>query len=287
MQEFPDYFQLEVGKYVEDFVKWLMNSMDFFFEFIEEVVLQSLSGIQDFLLWSPWWIWVLVVFIFGWWLRKLSIGILFAVLLMIIGSFDLWEEMMQTLAIVLTSVIIALILGIPFGVLMAYSKKFSFVMKPILDAMQTMPSFVYLIPAMMFFGLGMVPAVFATLIYSIPPVIRLTNLAIRGVSREMVEAAVSFGTPRWKLLTKIQLPQAMPTIMTGVNQTTMMALAMVVIASMVGTKGLGAEVLKAINQIDIAKGFEVGISIVFLAIIIDRMTIGIANRFKIKQNNSE
>lgn len=163
---------------------------------------------------------------------------------------------------------------------MAYSKRFSWILKPILDAMQTMPSFIYLIPAIMFFGLGMVPAVFATLIYAIPPIIRLTNLAIREVSKEMIEAAISFGTPRWKLLTKVQLPQAMPTIMTGVNQTTMMALAMVVIASMVGTKGLGMEVLKAIDTIDIAKGFEAGISIVFLAIIIDRMTIGIANRFK-------
>lgn len=283
MNDFPDTWRLEIGIYVERLVKWLMNSMEFLFDAIEFIVLQSLSGIQDFLLWTPWWLWVLVVFLCGWWLRNRSIGILFAILLLLIGSFGLWEETMQTLAIVLTSVIIALVLGIPIGVLMAYSKRFSWLMKPILDAMQTMPSFIYLIPAMMFFGLGMVPAVFATLIYAIPPIIRLTNLAIREVSKEMIEAAVSFGTPRWQLLTKIQLPQAMPTIMTGVNQTTMMALAMVVIASMVGTKGLGMEVLKAIDQIDIAKGFEAGISIVFLAIIIDRMTIGIANRFKIKK----
>lgn len=282
MNEFPDSWRLKIGKYVEDLVRWLMHSLDFLFEIIEEIVLQSLLGIQDFLLWCPWWIWIIAIFLCGWWLRKFTVGVLFAFLLLLIGSFGLWEEMMQTLAIVVTSVIIALLFGIPLGILMAYNKKFSWVMSPILDAMQTMPSFVYLIPAMMFFGLGMVPAVFATLIYAIPPVIRLTNLAIQSVSREMVEAAVSFGTPRWKLLTKIQLPQAIPTIMTGVNQTTMMALAMVVIASMVGTKGLGTEVLKAINQIDIANGFEAGVSIVFLAIIIDRMTIGIANRFKIK-----
>lgn len=280
MNEFPDTWKLEIGIYVERLVRWLMNSMDFLFELIELIVLESLTAIQDFLLWTPWWVWILLVFLCGWWLRKFSIGILFAVLLLLIGSFGLWEETMQTLAIVLTSVIIALVLGIPIGVAMAYSKRFSWILKPILDAMQTMPSFIYLIPAIMFFGLGMVPAVFATLIYAIPPIIRLTNLAIREVSKEMIEAAISFGTPRWKLLTKVQLPQAMPTIMTGVNQTTMMALAMVVIASMVGTKGLGMEVLKAIDTIDIAKGFEAGISIVFLAIIIDRMTIGIANRFK-------
>lgn len=283
MIDFPESWRLEIGTYVDDLVRWLMDTFEFLFDFIESLVLDSLTLIQDVLLGVPWWIWIFLIFLSGWWLRKLSIGILFAVLLFIIGCFGLWEQMMQTLSIVLTAVLISLILGIPLGILMAYSKKFEWFMKPILDAMQTMPSFVYLIPAMMFFGLGMVPGVFATLIYAIPPIIRLTNLAIRGVSKEMIEAAQSFGTPRWQLLTKIQLPQAMPTIMTGVNQTTMMALAMVVIASMVGTKGLGFEVLKAINQIDIAKGFEVGISIVFLAIIIDRMTIGIANRFKIEK----
>lgn len=283
MNEFPETWKLEIGKYVELFVRWLMNSLDFLFEAIEMIVLESLTLIQDFLLFTPWWIWILLVFLCGWWLRKLSIGILFALLLLLIGSFGLWEETMQTLAIVLTSVMIALVFGIPIGVGMAYSKRFSLILKPILDAMQTMPSFVYLIPAMMLFGLGMVPAVFATLIYALPPIIRLTDLAIREVSKEMVEAAISFGTPRWKLLTKVQLPQAMPTIMTGVNQTTMMALAMVVIASMVGTKGLGMEVLKAINAIDIARGFEAGVSIVFLAIIIDRMTIGVANRFQPKK----
>lgn len=283
MNDFPESWRLEIGKYVDDLVRWLMNSFEFLFDLIENLVLESLTFIQDVLLGVPWWIWILLIFLSGWWLRKLSIGILFAVLLFTIGCFGLWEQMMQTLSIVLTAVMISLILGIPIGIFMAYSKKFEWIMKPILDAMQTMPSFVYLIPAMMFFGLGMVPGVFATLIYAIPPIIRLTNLAIRGVSKEMIEAAQSFGTPRWKLLTKIQLPQAMPTIMTGVNQTTMMALAMVVIASMVGTKGLGFEVLKAINQIDIARGFEVGISIVFLAIIIDRMTIGVANRFKIEK----
>lgn len=189
----------------------------------------------------------------------------------------------MTLAVVLTAVIIALVIGIPIGIFMAYGTKFEAVMKPILDFMQTMPAFVYLIPAMIFFGLGDVPAIFATLIYCAPPVIRLTNLAIRGVSKEMIEAAQSFGSSRWQMLSKVQLPQALPTIMTGANQTTMMALAMVVISSMVGAKGLGEDVLRAINHINIAKGFEAGISIVFLAIIIDRLTIGIANRLNVKK----
>lgn len=153
-------------------------------------------------------------------------------------------------------------------------------MRPILDAMQTMPSFVYLIPAIFFFSLGNVSAVFATLIYALPPVIRLTELAIRNVDEDVIESAQSFGSSRWQMLTKVQLPQALPTIMAGVNQTTMMALSMVVIASMVGAKGLGEQVLIAINRIDMALGFEAGISIVFLAIIIDRVTNGVASSFQ-------
>ena len=152
-----------------------------------------------------------------------------------------------------------------------------------LDAMQTMPSFVYLIPALMLFGLGRVPAVFATTIYALPPMIRLTELGIKNVPKEMVEASQSFGSSTWQTLIKVQLPQALPTIMTGINQTTMMALAMVVISSMIGAKGLGMEVLIAISRIDIARGFEAGLSIVILAIIIDRLSQGIANKYKIPE----
>ena len=166
---------------------------------------------------------------------------------------------------------------------MSFSKGFSTVMRPLLDAMQTMPSFVYLIPAIFFFGLGNVSAIFATLIYAVPPVIRLTELAIRGVDKEVVESAQSFGSSRWQTLQKVQLPQAVPTIMAGVNQTTMMALAMVVIASMVGASGLGEQVLVSINRIDIALGFEAGISIVFLAIIIDRITNGLVEKLQNKR----
>src|SRR5699024_9927061 len=177
--------------------------------------------------------------------------------------------MMTTIAIILTAVGLSLLIGLPIGILMSFNKLTSDLMRPLLDAMQTMPSFVYLIPAIFFFGLGNVSAIFATLIYSIPPVIRLTELAIRGVDEEVVESALSFGSSRWQMLRKVQLPQALPTIMAGVNQTTMMALAMVVIASMVGASGLGEPVLVAIKRIDIELGFQAGISIVFLAIIID------------------
>jgi len=199
---------------------------------------------------------------------------------MTLPSLSYIGEMMLTLAVVLVAVVLACLIGVPLGILVAYNSRLGTMIKPVLDAMQTMPSFVYLIPAIMLFGLGSVPAVFATVIYATPPAIRLTNLAIRGVSKEMVEAGHAFGSTTWQILTKIELPQAFPTIMMGINQTTMMAMSMVVISSMIGAKGLGLNVLQAINRINIAMGFEAGISIVFLAITIDRITQGIADKYK-------
>lgn len=234
-------------------------------------------------MWVPWWGILLVIFLLGWRYKKITAGFLYAFLVLLIGSFGLWGYMMSTLSVVLTSVVISLIVGIPIGILMTYKDKLEIIVKPTLDAMQTMPGFVYLIPAVLLFGMGMVPAVIATTVYAIPPVIRLTNLGIKNVSKEMVEAAHSFGSSNWQTLYKVQLPQALPTIMTGINQTTMMALSMVVICSMIGARGLGMEVLIAINRIDIARGFESGVSIVILAIIIDRITQGIVNRHKVPQ----
>jgi glycine betaine/proline transport system permease protein len=163
---------------------------------------------------------------------------------------------------------------------MAQFNRLATVLKPLLDAMQTMPSFVHLIPAMMLFGLGKVPAVLATMIYAIPPVIRLTNLGIRQVPKQVQEAAKAYGATNKQLLKEVRLPLALPTILAGVNQTTMMGLAMVVIASMIGARGLGQEVLLAINRVDVGRGFEAGISIVILAIVIDRITQGIAKRWQ-------
>lgn len=279
---FPD-LRLDVGKYVEWFVKWLQNVFGDVFDAISGGILWLLLRIEDALLITPWFVIVILVFLLGWRLLQLWAGVTFAGLLVLIGLFGYWEFMILTLAIVLGSVFIAIILGIPIGILAAYYRRVEMVMRPILDAMQTLPSFVYLIPAMMLFGMGKVPAVFATIIYAIPPVIRLTCLAIREVPADMVEAAESFGSSTWQVLRKVQLPQALPTIMTGINQTTMMALSMVVIASMVGAKGLGLEVLNAINKIDVGRGFESGMSIVFLAIIIDRLSQGIIQRSQKKR----
>ncbi|SFE00729.1 glycine betaine/proline transport system permease protein [Lentibacillus persicus] len=279
MGVFPD-ITFKLGDYVETFINFLDSSLESFFDFIYLFSSEIINGIEGILLFLPWWLFILIIALLGWYFKSITAGILYGVFIFLIGTFGLWEDLMTTIAIVMTAVIISLALGIPLGVWMAFSKGFSTVMRPILDAMQTMPSFVYLIPAIFFFGLGNVSAIFATLIYAIPPVIRLTELAIRGVDKEVIESAQSFGSSNMQMLFKIQLPQALPTIMAGVNQTTMMALAMVVIASMVGAQGLGEQVLVSINQIDIALGFEAGISIVFLAIIIDRITGGVADKFQ-------
>lgn len=281
MNNFPDFLKLNIGIYVEEFIKWLTRNCGDFFNAQRDVTLAVLNAVESVLLWIPWWAVIIVVFVAGWRLKKLTSGIIYALLLVIAGSFGFWDLMMYTLAIVLVSVVVSLLIGIPIGILMASYKRFEAVLKPLLDAMQTMPSFVYLIPAVMFFSMGKVPAVFATTIYAIPPVTRLTNLAIRQVDSEMVEAARSFGSTSWQLLVKVQLPQALPTIMTGINQTTMMAMSMVVVCSMIGAKGLGMEVLVAINRLEIGRGFESGLVIVFMAIIIDRISQALSNRFKI------
>ena len=284
MGEFPEFLRFKLGIYVKMFVDWLTLNFSGFFDGIRDSILWFLLKIDTFLHWVPWWIVLIAIFLAGWRVKKsLYSGALFSIMIFFVGIFGLWTSMMSTLSLVLTSVFISLLIGIPLGILMASNDRLDSFMKPLLDGMQTMPSFVYLIPAVIFFSLGTVPAVFATTIYSVPPVIRLTNLGIRNVDKEMLEAAQSFGSSSWQILTKVEIPQALPTIMTGVNQTTMMAMAMVVIASMVGAKGLGQEVLIAINRIDIARGFEAGLSIVFVAIIIDRLTQGIADRFKIPE----
>jgi glycine betaine/proline transport system permease protein len=205
------------------------------------------------------------------------------ILLFLIGVFNLWLAAMETLAIIITAVVLALAMGIPLGIAMAQWDRINMLITPLLDAMQTIPTLVYLIPAMMLFGLGKVPATFATLIYAVPPVVRLTNLGIRQVAESVQEAARAFGATRWQMMREVLLPLAMPAIMAGVNQTTMMALSMVVIASMIGAKGVGEHILLAANRIAVGKGFEGGFVIVAMAIIIDRITQGMAKHWEPKQ----
>lgn len=198
----------------------------------------------------------------------------------LIGYFGMWEDAMKTLAMISTATLGSVLLGIPLGIGMAKSNRVQTVMNPILDVMQTMPSFVYLIPVIMLFGIGKLPGIIAVIIYAIPPIIRLTNLGIRLVDKEVLEAADAFGSTSWKRLTNVQIPLALPTIMAGVNQTIMMALAMVVVAALVGAPGLGQPVLKAINNQFLFMGVSAGMAIVILAIIIDRASQAYGQRLQ-------
>ena len=281
MMEFPKSIDIPLDRWVDHAMDWVLTTFGGFFDTLGTVILYFMIYTEKFFLWIPWPVLVAGVGILAWRVMgRWWSGLLIAAMLFFIGALGFWELGMMTLALVAASVIISLTIGIPMGIAMASSDRFESVLKPILDGMQTMPSFVYLIPALMLFGLGKVPALFATIIYAVPPVIRLTNVGIREVSPSVIEAAHAFGSTYWQILFKVQLPLARPTIMVGINQTTMMALAMVVIASMIGAKGLGLEVLLAINRIEVGRGFEAGLCIVFVAIIIDRITYGMASRKK-------
>lgn len=272
--DFPFKLPIDLTK-IDKGIRAFSSQFDGFFSAIKKGLTMLISGTQTVLDFIPWWLLVALVFFATWKAtRKLSKSILYSVLLMAVGAFGYWGEMTQTLSIVIASVIICLVFGFPIGILIAGSDRAERIVRPILDTMQTMPVFVYLIPAILFFGLGMAPAVIATTIYAIVPVIRLTSHGIRQVDTEVVEAAKAFGSTRFQALYKVQIPQAMPTIMTGINQTLMMAMAMVVTCSMIGAKGLGMEVLVGVNRIEMGRGLTAGVSVVIVAIILDRLTQG-------------
>jgi len=274
--EFPQLFVFPLDKWIDALVDWLTVEGDFLFDAIGDFLLKPMLGIERLLLWMPWFIFILIVALLAWRLGSWKLALGSAAGMLFIGALGLWDAAMRTLAIVFTATGLAIITGVPLGILMAQSNRIRSVMRPALDLMQTMPSFVYLIPALMFFGLGKVPALIAVYIYAVPPAIRLTDLGIRQVAGNAVEAAKAFGATPRQILLKVQLPLAMPTIMTGINQTIMMALAMVVVASMIGAAGLGTEVLNGIARLEVGRGFNGGISIVIVAIIIDRITQGLA-----------
>jgi glycine betaine/proline transport system permease protein len=278
-------WQFNIAPYIDSFIKWLVVAWGPFFEALSNMVLGMLLQIEGVLKWVPWWGWIIIITIIAWQqTHNLLKTLLPGLLIFTIGIFGLWNVAIETLGIVIVAVLISLIIGIPTGIAMSSSDRFNAFNTPILDAMQTMPSLVYLIPALMLFGLGKVPGVIATVIYALPPVVRLTNLGIRQVSQEVQEAALVFGASPWQMMKEVRFPLAMPTIMAGINQTTMMALSMVVIASMIGAGGLGEEVLKATNRVDVGKGFEAGWAIVVLAIVIDRMSQASAKRWEPPQN---
>ncbi len=271
---FPFTLPLDVTA-IDQAVKSFSVRFDAFFSCIKESLTAFVSAILALLQFVPWWALILAVFFGGWKVSgKMTTGLLYAAMLFFIGMIGLWDLMNETLAIVLASVAFSLGIGLPTGVFISGSARARAVARPILDTMQTMPVFVYLIPAILFFGLGKAPAVIATTIYAVVPVIRLTSHGIRQVDPEVVEAAAAFGSTRLQTLWKVQIPQALPTIMTGINQTLMMAMAMVVTCSMIGANGLGMEVLIGVNRIEIGRGLLAGAAVVIVAIIMDRLTQG-------------
>jgi ABC-type proline/glycine betaine transport system permease subunit len=210
--------------------------------------------------------------------RSWKLGLFTVASFTLIGSMNMWEEAMSTLSLVLVASLIAVVIGVPLGILAARKEKVSSVVKPVLDFMQTMPSFVYLIPAVIFFGIGAVPGVVATVVFAMPPAVRLTELGLRQVDEEVVEAGEAFGAPPRQILTKIQIPLALPTIMAGINQVIMLALSMVVIAGIVGAGGLGAVVFRGVTRLNVGLGFEGGLGVVILAVFLDRVTASLGER---------
>jgi glycine betaine/proline transport system permease protein len=262
----------DIGGAFEAVVDWLTANLNWLFRGISDGVSAVLDGTKFVLTFPPTVVMILIFAAVAWYIAGRGVAIFTLIGFGIIWYMGLWTLTMSTLALVITSVLIALAIGIPIGIWCSKSDVAWNVVRPILDFMQTLPAFVYLIPAVLFFRLGPVPGVVATLIFSLPPAVRLTNLGIRQVPTEIKEAALSFGSTGQQMLFKAELPVALATIMAGVNQTIMLALSMVVIAGMIGAGGLGNEVLRGITQLRIDVGFESGIAIVILAIFLDRVT---------------
>ncbi|ALA51756.1 proline/glycine betaine ABC transporter permease [Shouchella clausii] len=264
--------RLELGSWVEAFVEWLQHAA-WFFNGIDFTIEKVMDGIYWIIALPPSWLFVLIIAALTYWTnRKWGLTVFVILGLLLIDSLGFWNGMLDTLALVLTACLISVVIGVPVGILMAKNDRTEAIIKPVLDFMQTMPAFVYLIPAVAFFGIGMVPGVVASVIFAMPPTVRMTNLGIRQVSTELIEAADAFGSTGTQKLFKVQLPMARGTIMAGINQSTMLALSMVVIAAMIGATGIGQVVYSAVGQNNIGNGFEGGIAIVILAIILDRLT---------------
>ena len=274
--EWPKALNVPLNSWINDFVEWLITEHGQAFEAISNPVSALLLAIEQTLRGMPWLVMFLFITALAWFTsgRRLGMTILVSVSLFCIGLVDpkLWDDAMVTLSVMLVATILCIVIGIPVGLLISAQDRLRSLVIPLLDLMQTMPSFVYLIPAIMLFGLGTVPAIFATVIYAVPPVIRLTDLGIRLVDEDLSEACDAMGASRIQKLLGLQVPTALPNILQGINQTTMLALSMVVIASMIGTRGLGTEVLLGLQQLNVGRALEAGVAIVLLAIVMDRIT---------------
>ncbi|MER7456528.1 proline/glycine betaine ABC transporter permease [Micromonospora sp. NPDC126480] len=269
---------VRIGEAFEAGVDWSTEHLSPVFDGIAAFVDSLVEPLVDLLTAPPAIVVVLLFAGLGWWLRGWKFGLGTAVGLTLVAGMPFWDETMSTLALVLVASGLALLLAVPLGIFIAENPRASAVARPVLDLMQTMPAFVYLIPAIFYFGVGAVPGVLATVVFSMPPGVRLTELGLRQVDREVVEAGEAFGASPWTILLRTKLPLALPTIMTGVNQVIMLALSMVVIAGMVGAGGLGDVIMTALARVQVGAGFEGGIAVVILAVVLDRLTDSIGAR---------
>lgn len=271
MLEIP---MIPIAKWADMIVEWLRENAQWFFEPIKNLLDGIVTGLSDALISIPPILFIIIIVLLTILINKKKLGLpIFSLVgLLLIENLGYWKATMLTLSLILTASSISILIGVPLGIWMSKNKTVQSIVTPVLDFMQTMPAFVYLIPAVSFFGIGMVPGIIASVIFAMPPVVRLTNLGIRGVSTELIEAANAFGSTSTQKLFKVQLPLAKNTIMAGVNQTIMLSLSMVVIASMIGAEGLGVEVFRAVTRNEAGQGFASGLAIVILAMILDRIT---------------
>ncbi|GAA4891818.1 ABC transporter permease [Stackebrandtia albiflava] len=272
---------MPVGGWFESAVDWCKVAMRDFFRSLSDGIESLVEGLTDVLTFLPSVGMVLLFAALAWWLRGWRFGLTTLACMLVVAWTPFWEQTMMTLALVLVASTFALVLAVPIGVLAAENRRVAAVARPVLDFMQTMPAFVYLIPAVSFFGVGLVPGVLATVVFCMPPGVRLTELGLRQVDKEVVEAGESFGASPATILGRIKLPLALPTIMAGVNQVIMLALSMVVIAGMVGGDGLGKVIMSALNNVDLARGFNAGLAVVIIAIFLDRTSDAIGSRSKV------
>lgn len=271
-------FRVPLDKWISDAVDFLVRELGAVFDGFSAFVYFMVDNLKDGMLYLHPLILLAIVAAITWYMAGWRNSLFAVIGLLLTENIGLWQAFVETLALVLTAEILVMVVGLPLGIYAAKNDRFDSIIRPVLDFMQTMPAFVYLIPAVMFFGLGLVPGVVATFVFALPPLIRLTNLGIRQVPKELTEAADAFGATDMQKLFKVQVPVAKATIMAGVNQSIMLGLSMVVIAAMIGAGGLGEDVLRGIQRLQVGQGFEAGLVVVILAIILDRITAGIGAR---------
>ena len=269
-------YTIPLDDWITEFINFIVDNFRPFFQTISLPIAWGLKSIEWGFIVVPPVIFIIIIGVIAWKLASRKIAVYSIIALTLIGFVGAWEQAMVSLALVVTAVLFCLMVGIPMGVLSAKNDPLERVIRPLLDVMQTLPSFVYLVPVVMLFGIGEVPGVIATIIFAIPPLIRLTNLGIRQVSPEVTEAAIAFGSTPWQVLWEAQIPLAMPTILAGVNQAILMALSMSVVTSMIAVPGLGQMVLQGVGRLDVGLAAVGGLGIVLLAIMLDRMTQAIS-----------